>query len=60
MAKKIVVAIILMTLTAGLVVVGIVVMRPEVSPDPSDIEGERIQELITETSDARWPTACRR
>ena len=53
MAKKIVVAIVLMILTAGLVVVGIVVMRPEVSPDPSYVDGEQIQVLHTEASD-RW------
>lgn len=53
MARKIAVATILIILTAGLVVVGLVVLRPDVSPDPSYVDGERIEVLHTEVSD-RW------
>lgn len=53
MARKTVIAILLAILTAGFVVVGIVFTRPEVAPDPSYVNGQRIQVLHTETSD-RW------
>lgn len=53
MARKLVVVTILVILTAGLVVAGLVLTRPEISPDPSYVDGERIQVLHTEASD-RW------
>lgn len=51
MGRKTVIAILLAILTAGFVVVGMVLTRPEVSPDPSYVDGKRIQVLHTETSD---------
>lgn len=52
MARKLVIGILLAILTAGLVVVGMVLTRPEVSPDPSYVDGEQIQVLHTEASDS--------
>lgn len=51
MMRRVVIATVLVILTAGLVVVGLVLMRPEVSPDPSYVDGQRIQVLHTEASD---------
>ena len=51
MARKIVIGTLLAIITAGLVVAGLVLTRPEVSGDPSYVDGERIQVLHTETSD---------
>lgn len=51
MARKIVIATILVILTAGLVVVGLFLTRPEISPDDSYVDGERIEVLHTEASD---------
>lgn len=52
MARKIIVITILMIVTAGLVVLGLVLTRPDFSPDDSYLDGERIQVLHTETSDS--------
>lgn len=49
--RKIVSITILVIVTAGLVVLGLVLTRPDFSPDDSYIDGERIQVLHTETSD---------
>lgn len=51
MARKIVIVTILVIVTAGLVVIGLVLTRPAISPDPSYVDGERIQVLHTEASD---------
>lgn len=53
MTRKIVLGIIAIILTAGLVVAGLVLTRPEVSPDPSYVDGELIEVLHTEASD-QW------
>lgn len=51
-ARKVVTIIILMIVTAGLVVLGLVLTRRDFSPDDSYLDGERIEVLHTETSDS--------
>lgn len=51
MTRKIATAILLVVITAGLVVAGLVLTRPQVPPEDSYVDGERVRVLHTETSD---------